>query len=87
MAGAGCAPSASGHAMRDKEIKVGAYVAYPHESRGYLKRCSDCRDTIYLWRGFDGKWRPYESWVAGNASEGEWILHRCGGKRPSLTDW
>lgn len=73
--------------MRNKDIKVGAYVAYRRDSNGYLKRCSNCGETIYLLQGFDGKWRPYESWVAGNAHEGQWILHRCGEKQPSVTDF
>ncbi len=64
--------------MRNNDTQVSSYLAYRHGSMGYLKRCSDCGETIYLWRGFDGKWRPYESWIAGNAPEGEWILHRCG---------
>jgi len=27
--------------------------------------------------GFDGRWRPYRSWVAGDAERGEWELHDC----------
>lgn len=63
--------------MREKDLRLGAYVAYERGPTGYLKRCFNCGETIYLWQGPDGKWRPYESWVAGNAHEGEWILHGC----------
>jgi DNA-binding transcriptional ArsR family regulator len=47
------------------------------QAEGHLKRCRDCGQTIYLHRDRYGQWRPYESWVAGNAEEGEFTLHRC----------
>ena len=47
-------------------------------SNGYLKKCDHCSETIRMQRDqHDGKWRPFESWSAGNARDGEWILHSC----------
>lgn len=47
------------------------------EGRGYLKACRFCGERIYLLRCRDGAWRPFESWVAGNADQGEWSYHDC----------
>ena len=44
---------------------------------GRLKTCRTCGALIYLKCDWDGQWRPYESWVDGNADEGEWIRHDC----------
>jgi hypothetical protein len=45
---------------------------------GFLRpKCNACGKTIYLKEDSPGCWRPYESWVAGTVSEGEWVLHRC----------
>jgi hypothetical protein len=44
---------------------------------GYLKGCNGCGRTIYMKEDSDGKWRPYESWIAGNCGEGEWVSHAC----------
>lgn len=44
---------------------------------GYPRSCNNCGNTIYLHHDGDNVWRPYESWIAGNAAEGEWILHQC----------
>lgn len=63
--------------MRSKIKKAGNYVAWARDSNGYLKSCRDCGGTIYLKRDGDGTWRPYNSWVEGDATEGEWKAHRC----------
>ncbi len=45
---------------------------------GFLRpECKACGRTIYLKEDSPGYWRPYESWVAGTVTEGEWVLHRC----------
>lgn len=44
---------------------------------GYLKGCTGCGRTIYMKADNDGKWRAYESWVAGHCVEGEWVSHAC----------
>ena len=49
------------------------------DCQGYLKECYDCGRMIYLHCDSDGVWRPYASWVAGDASEGEFRLHECSG--------
>jgi hypothetical protein len=63
--------------MKNRDIKGNNYIGWARESSGYLKQCFDCKETIYLHLDNDSTWRPYESWVAGNASEGEFIPHQC----------
>ncbi len=47
---------------------------------GYLKACRYCGERIYMMRSrHDGRWRPFESWIEGNAAEGEWSFHDCSG--------
>lgn len=44
---------------------------------GNLGWCKYCGERIYwLYRPGRG-WCPFESWVEGNAAEGEWIYHDC----------
>ncbi len=43
---------------------------------GYLKRCRECENTIYLHRGTNGPWRAYESPV-GKPEDHDWARHRC----------
>lgn len=45
--------------------------------RGYLRDCCFCWERIYMLLCNDGVWRPFESWVSGNAAEGEWSYHDC----------
>jgi len=52
-------------------------MAKGHGDNGFLTSCRECRETIYMHFDLDDRWRAYESWVAGNAPEGEFILHRC----------
>jgi hypothetical protein len=63
--------------VHSKTRKTGNYVAWARDSDGYLKSCRDCGHTIYLKRDGDGIWRPYNSWIEGDATEGEWKAHRC----------
>ncbi len=63
--------------MTNREIKIVNRKAWVHGSRGYLRRCRSCANLIYLKRDYDGRWRPYESWAAGNVDEDEWQLHNC----------
>lgn len=49
------------------------------KSSGYLKECKFCGELIYLKLDYDDLWRPYESWKAGNAREGDWDIHSCAG--------
>lgn len=63
--------------MNSKSVKVANYVGWHRENDGRLSTCRYCRETIYFKVDYDGRWRPYESWTAGNCDEGEWILHRC----------
>jgi hypothetical protein len=45
---------------------------------GFLKKkCQGCGEMIYIKTDADGVARPYKSWVAGQVSEGEWVLHDC----------
>lgn len=57
----------------------GGHSRTPDEDHqpGNLGWCRYCGERIYwLYRPGCG-WRPFESWVEGNASEGEWIYHDC----------
>ncbi len=64
--------------MSSQEIKVGNFVGWVRDSTGYLKVCDRCGRLIYMKRDYDGTWRPYASWVAGDAQQNEWLLHDCG---------
>jgi hypothetical protein len=56
----------AGYAQPDAEARQGS-----------LGWCKYCGERIY-WLHFSGRgWRPFESWVEGNAAEGEWIYHDC----------
>jgi len=55
-------------------------------SSGYLKGGNGCGRTIYMKEDSDGKWRPYESWIAGTCCEGEWVVHSCGTRALSVHD-
>ena len=50
------------------------------DCQGYLKECHDCGRLIYMHLDTDKVWRPYASWVAGDAAEGEFRLHECSGQ-------
>ena len=54
--------------------------AWKHDEddrHGNLGRCKYCGERIYwLYRSGRG-WRPFDSWIEGNAAEGEWIYHDC----------
>ena len=63
--------------MKNRDTQGANYIGWARGSKGYLKRCSECKKTIYLHLDHDGKWRPYESWVAGYATEGEFVRHEC----------
>lgn len=62
---------------RARDVKVANFIAWGRDSSGYLKTCRDCGRTIYLKQDHDGVWRPYASWIAGDAAQGEWFLHDC----------
>jgi hypothetical protein len=64
-------------AKRERESEARGYSL--RFSRGYLKRCRQCSQLIYIKLDNDGTWRPYESWAAGNVEEDEWRLHECCG--------
>lgn len=66
--------------MRLSELKESQRNSYGRESRGYLKNCRHCGKNIYMLEVKGSGWKPFESWVAGNAYEGEWILHNCGNR-------
>jgi hypothetical protein len=63
--------------MKNRDLRIGNYVAWARESNGYLKQCRHCGRTIYLHLDVDGVWRPYAAWIEGDAAEGEWALHEC----------
>jgi len=63
--------------VTSRRRKTGNYVAWARQSDGFLKSCRDCGRTIYLKLDTDGKWRPYSSWIEGDAAEGEWRRHHC----------
>ena len=63
--------------MTNRRIKIVTWHAWGHGRAGYLKRCRNCGSLIYLKRDYDDKWRPYESWAAGNVGENEWRRHDC----------
>lgn len=52
--------------------------AYRNNGANRLGTCKYCSQTIYWCLGRGG-WKPLESWVAGNCSEGEFIPHNCRG--------
>jgi hypothetical protein len=56
---------------------VGNFIAWGRDASGFLKTCRDCGRTIYLKQDHDAVWRPYASWIAGDAAQNEWILHEC----------
>lgn len=58
-------------------LKESWFNSFARDSSGYLKRCCYCGKTIYMLHK-NGRWLPYESWVAGNVNVGEWLLHNCG---------
>jgi len=72
--------------MRNRDPKKEDWWRWGHSSTatvtggsGYLKRCRDCGERIYVKRDWDGQWRPYESYIDGKVEEGEWRLHDCTG--------
>lgn len=65
--------------MKTHDIRVANYVGWHRDSGGYLKDCKyQCGHTIYMHRDWDGQWRPYKSWAAGDVREGVFELHDCG---------
>lgn len=54
-----------------------------HQPHGFLCKCDYCHVQIYMKPDYPTypfekvDWRPFESWVAGNCAEGEWIFHDC----------
>lgn len=73
--------------MRNRDLKKANWWRWGHNNgttavaggNGYLKRCKDCGERIYIKRDYDGEWRPYESYLDGKVDEGEWRLHDCTG--------
>lgn len=73
--------------MRTCELKKQDWWRWGHNSAvathscagGYLKRCRDCGQRIYVKCDYDGVWRPYESYIEGNVEPREWVLHDCDG--------
>lgn len=73
--------------MRKRDQKKADWWRWGHSSgtetvlckTGYLKRCNECGERIYLKQDYDGQWRPYESHLDGKVEEGEWVLHDCTG--------
>jgi len=63
--------------MQAKDVQVANHVDWRRAGAGYLKKCRYCPETIYMTVGWDGVWRPYESWAAHNVNENEWVLHHC----------
>lgn len=63
--------------MSNSDQRSEGFLGWARESSGYLKDCRDCGRRIYLKLDSDGKWRPYSSWVEGDAAEGEWKVHHC----------
>jgi hypothetical protein len=63
--------------MTNKQLAQANFALDHCQADGYLKRCVSCGQPIYMKQDYDGRWRPYESWAAGNAEEGEWLLHEC----------
>jgi hypothetical protein len=61
-----------------RSINAANYVGWHRSNSGYLTQCRYCGEWIYLKEDWwDGVWRPYESWHAGNCDENEWIRHQC----------
>ncbi len=63
--------------MTNQQVASAKLVLGHRSANRYLKRCRHCGLPIYLKEGYDGVWRPYESWVAGSVSENEWRRHQC----------
>jgi hypothetical protein len=67
--------------MRSRDVKRSNARGYGYSSSGHLSTCSHCNATIYWHKSKTGGWLPpLESYVAGNCSPGESILHECGVK-------
>lgn len=65
--------------MRSRDIKRSWLGSDSGSESGFLTPCKFCGDTIYMHLGADGRYRPFESWVAGNANDGQWAFHDCTG--------
>lgn len=63
--------------MKATEIKDTNRTLWLRDAEGRLKSCRTCGQPIYIKLDYDGIWRPYESWLAGNVDPGEWRLHCC----------
>lgn len=50
---------------------------FENRTGGYLKDCRYCGTVIYMYKTYHGSWIPFESWVAGTVTEGEWVPHHC----------
>src|SRR5258706_9527564 len=64
--------------MTSRYAQIANHIAWARNSGGYLRSCRSCGVLIYLHRAHDEVWRPYASWVAGDAAQGEWQRHNCG---------
>lgn len=68
-----------GQPLRDRDIKRTWVRSDAGSGQGFITRCKYCHDPIYMHLGDDGRYRPFESWVAGNANDGQWAFHDCVG--------
>ena len=64
-------------ALTNRTLKNSSRSGWGHDSHGRLTTCKYCRQTIYMHENENGRWRPFESWVAGACDEGDFILHDC----------
>jgi hypothetical protein len=72
--------------MRAKYAQIANYIGWARESGGYVKSCRHCGVLIYLHHDHDGLWRPYASWIAGDAAQGQWLRHDCGAPNTEVID-
>ena len=70
-------PPIGGSEMTNRHIKIANRQTWAQGSNGYIKRCRYCGRSIYLKCDYDGTWRPYESWAAGNTDVNNWQRHDC----------
>lgn len=64
-------------ALTNRELKRSDKSSWWRGSSGRLTACKYCRQTIYMHQDRDGRWRPFDSWVAGACDEGKFVLHDC----------
>jgi hypothetical protein len=62
--------------LSSRQVRVANFVV-GGSGAGYLKKCSHCQRQIFMSQDRKGKWKPFNSWAAGDAAVGQWRPHIC----------